>query len=243
MAPFRLLQAGVEDNEIRPRCGRAVAVHVPAVQMIQQRRAIGYVCERVAEARSLQRLGRLQTMLRVVVRHDDDRRPHRVAGARRHRKLVAAALQPQHRLVQLGERHGLHQIGVGAEVVAVGDVQAGLGSREDDDRDLPQRRPEVDLPERVETRHVGHVEVEQDQVGAGRRAGIGELTAPPEIVQQLLAVLHEAQLVPEPRLLQRLLGQQAILGIVVRHQYQDRLGVWRGAHRALTGAADGAASP
>ena len=79
--------------------------------------------------------------------------------------------------------------------------------------------------------------------GRGEEPGSEELAAPPEVVEQFLAVLHEAQLVAEPRLLQRLLGQQAILGVVIRHQDQDRFGIRRGGHRAITGAAGGAGSP
>ena len=242
-APVHLRQVEGEQDEVRPRRGHAGAEHAPPVEMLHQRGAVGHVGQRVAQACGLQRLGRQQAVLGVVVGHDHDRRPRRAARACGHGKLVAAAAQAQRGLVQLAEGHRFHQIGIGAEIVAARDVEARLRGGEDHDRYPPQRRPEVDLPERIQPGHFGHVEVEQDQVRTGRGGGVGELALPPQIVEQLLPVLHEAQLVREPGLLQGLLGQQAILGVVVRHQDQDRPGVGCGAHRLLIGAAGAAGSP
>ncbi len=68
----------------------------------------------------------------------------------------------------------------------------------------------------------GHVQVQQDQSRARRLGGIGVLAAVVEIVHQLFAVLHKPQLVGQPLLFHRLVGQQPVVGIVFGHEDRDR---------------------
>ena len=75
LAPVSHGAVEVEKNKVRPRRTHAAAEDMPPVQVVYQCDAVCDVGQRVAEARGLQRLGRLQTGLGVVVRHDDDRGP------------------------------------------------------------------------------------------------------------------------------------------------------------------------
>ena len=81
----------------------------------------------------------------------------------------------------------------------------------------------LDLGERLAAVHLRHVEVEQDDPRPRRVVAVRVLPSLAQVIDQLLPVDDEAQVVGEPRAGERLLGEEAILLVVVGDQDRDRL--------------------
>lgn len=72
---------------------------------------------------------------------------------------------------------------------------------------------------------LGHIEVQQNNPGPGRRMMFRVATAMEHIIQDFLAVMNEPQFVSRFDFFPRLSSEQAIIGIVIRHQDRKAGGV------------------
>src|SRR5215213_4396447 len=131
-----------------------------------------------------------------------------------------------HQLHQTLEGDGLGDVGARAQVVAAEDVLLCLRRGHHHHRDAAQLRVGLDGAQGLAAVHPRHVQVEQDEARTGGRLRIGVAALPPQVIEQLLAVLDEVEDVQDAAFLQRVLDEKAVVGIVFRHQEDDRLGSW-----------------
>src|ERR1019366_1329088 len=128
-----------------------------------------------------------------------------------------------HRFHQLRESDRLGDEGVHSELVSALQVRVEPRAGQHDDGNILERRGFFDRFQRLASIHLRHVEIQQDESRASGFPRLpSELTAPVQVVEQLLAVDDISNAVRYVRMFQRLPCKHPIVLVVVANENRTR---------------------